>query len=120
MLASLFLLWLYFRARAALRREQIWWRPAPTWVQLGQKVLAAGSDAVKSLQAPPAQLVLPTPAPGPVILEQTLAQPKVKPAPRSAPVAPAAAPVPQTQPPASVAVQPKPKQTFWDESKGID
>ena len=118
MLAAVFGLWLLYRAREAVYLEENWWKPVPLWVRLGRKVLAAGSGAAKSLQAPPAQLALPTP--GPVILEQTAPQPKAKPAPKPAPAISSAPPV-QTAKPVTPAVAPeKPKATFWDESKGLD
>ena len=120
MLAAAFLLWLLYRAQQAIYLERNWWKAVPLWVRLGQKVLAAGSGAVKSLQAPQPQLALPTPSPGPVILEQTAPQPKPKLVPKPAPVPPPVAPV-QTATPAAPAVAPaKPKATFWDESKGLD
>ena len=120
MLAAAFGLWLLYRARQAVYLEQNWWKPVPLWVRLGRKVLAVGSGAAKSLQAPPAQLALPTPTPGPVILEQTAPQPKAKPAPKPAPAISSAPPV-QTAKPVAPAVAPeKPKATVWDESKGLD
>ena len=120
MLATAFLLWLLVRMwRDARRERSLWKQPVPLWRELGQKVIAAGAGAVRGLRAP-AQLALPAPATGPVILEQTLAKPKVKPTPKPVPVESIAAPVQQTRPADPIAVQTKPKQTFWDESKGID
>ena len=120
MLAAVFGLWLLYRAREAAYLEQNWWKPVPLWVRLGQKVLAIGSGAAKGLQAPFAQLALPTPSPGPVILEQTAPQPKAKPAPKPVPVAPSVPPVQAAEPPAPAVAAAKPKATFWDESKGLD
>ena len=68
----------------------------------------------------PAQMALPAPVPERVIEAQTIAKPKAPPAPKTAPVQPAAAPVQQVRPEAPVTAPPKPKQTFWDESKGLD
>ena len=120
MLAAVFVLWLLYRAQEAIYLEQNWWKAVPLWVRLGRKVLASGSGAVKTLQEPPAQLALPTPTLGPVILEQTAPQPKAKAAPKPAPATPSAAPV-QTAKPTAPAVAPaKPKAAIWDESKGID
>lgn len=116
MLAAVFVLWLLYRAQEAIYLEQNWWKAVPLWVRLGRKVLASGSGAVKTLQAPPAQLALPTPTSGPVILEQTPPQPKVT----SAPIAPNFAPIQQAQVAAPVATTPKPNTTFWDESKGLE
>ena len=120
MLAAVFVLWLLYRAQEAIYLEQNWWKAVPLWVRLGRKVLASGSGAVKTLQAPPVQLALPTPTPGPVILEQTAPPPKVKAAPKPAPVAPSTAPVQVPKPTAPAVAPAKPKATFWDESKGID
>ena len=120
MLAAAFVLWLVYRARQAVYLEQNWWKAVPLWVRLGQKVLAVGSGAAKSLQAPLAQLALPTPTPGPVILEQTAPQMKAKPAPKPTSATPSAAPVQTTTPTAPAVVPAKPKATSWDESKGLD
>lgn len=120
MLAAAFGLWLLYRAREAVYLEQNWWKPVPLWVRLGRKVLTSGSGAVKSLQAPVAQLALPTPTPGPVILERTAPQMKAKPAPESTPATPSASPVQTAKPPAPAVAPAKPKATFWDESKGLD
>lgn len=119
-LAAAFGLWLLYRVQQTAYMEQNWWKPVPLWLRVGRKVLASGSGAVRTLQAPQTQLALPTPNPGPVILEQIAPQPKAKPAPKPEPVAPVPAPVQQAKPAAPVTVQPKPKQTFWDESKGLD
>lgn len=120
MLAAVFVLWLLYRAQEAIYLEQNWWKAVPLWVRLGRKVLASGSGAVKTLQAPPAQLALPTPTPGPVILEQTAPQPKAKPAPKPASVADSTAPVQAAKPTTPTVAPAKPKATFWDESKAID
>ena len=120
MLAAGFVLWLLYRAREAVYWEKNWWKPVPLWVRVGRKVLASGSVAVKGLQAPPAQLALPTPTPGPVILEQTAPQPKAGLAPKPAPVMSVPSPVQQAKTAARVTTQPTPKATLWDESKGLD
>ncbi len=120
MLAAAFGLWLLYSAQQAIYMEGNWWKAVPLWLRVGKKVLAAGSGAVKSLQAPVAQLALPTPSPGPVILEQTAPQLKGKPAPKPAPVAPSVAPVQAVKPAAPAVAPAKPKATFWDESKGLD
>ncbi len=121
MLVTAFLLWLLFRRwRDARRERNLWKQPVPLWRELGQKVVAAGAGAAKALRAPQAQLALPATTTGPVILEQTLAPSRMKPAPKPVPVESVAAPVQQARPMAPAVVKPKPKQTFWDESKGID
>ncbi len=120
MLAAAFLLWLVYRAREAVYLEQNWWKAVPLWVRLGRKALAIGSGAAKSLQAPLAQLALPTPTRGPVILEQTAPQLKAKPDSKPVPVAPSVPPVQAAKSAAPAASPVQPKATFWDESKGLD
>lgn len=121
MLATAVLLWLLIRTWLDERRERNYWgKPVPVWQDLGQKVLASGAGLKKSLEAQPAQLALPAPAPKRVIVTRTVAKPTAAQAPKPAPVQPAVAPVEQSKPTAPVTVQVKPKQTFWDESKGID
>ena len=120
MLAAAFGLWLLYRAQQAIYLERNWWKAVPLWLRVGQKVLAASSGVVKSLQAPQPQLALPTPSPRPVILEQTAPQLKAKPDPKPVPVAPSVPPVQAAKPPAPAASPVQPKATFWDESKGLD
>jgi hypothetical protein len=121
MLATALLLWLLIRTWLDARYERNWWKPpVPLWRELGQKTLVFGAGLKKSLSAQPTQMALPAPAPERVIVAQTVAKPKVPPAPKPAPIQSAAAPIQQVRPTAPVTTPQKPKQTFWDESKGVE
>ena len=121
MLATAVLLWLLIRTWRDERHERNYWgKPVPVWQELGQKVPASAAGLTKSLQGQPAQMALPAPVPERVIETQTVAKSKARPALKPVSVQPAAAPIQHAKPAAPVAVQPKSKQTFWDESKGID
>lgn len=117
------LLLLLIRYWLEARRERNYWaQPVPLWWELGQKVLASSSAVVKGLQGQTAQLALPKPGAGPVIVAQGVARPEEKPALKAPPGMPLAAPVQQTVMPALKVTteKPKPKPTLWDESKGLD